>query len=57
VVHGTADSDVPYEHGSFAASQIPGAELLTLDTGTHLAFYTHPDSDDAQRRAIDILAG
>ena len=57
VVHGTADSDVPYEHGTFAASQIPGAELLTLDTGTHLAFYTHPDSDEAQRRAIDILAG
>ena len=25
VVHGTADSDVPYEHGVFAASQIPGS--------------------------------
>jgi pimeloyl-ACP methyl ester carboxylesterase len=57
VVHGTADSDVPYEHGAFAASQIPGAELLSLDTGTHLAFYTHPDSDEAQRRAIAVLAG
>ena len=57
VVHGTADSDVPYEHSVFAASQIPDAELLTLDTGTHLAFYTHPDSDEAQRRAIALLAG
>jgi pimeloyl-ACP methyl ester carboxylesterase len=57
VVHGTADSDVPYEHGAFAASQIPGAELLTLESGTHLAFYTHPDSDAAQRRAIALLAG
>ena len=50
VVHGTADSDVPYSHGEFAAAQIPGGELLTLDTGTHLAFYTHPDSHEAQRR-------
>ncbi len=56
VVHGTADSDVPYEHGVFAASQIPGAELLPMDTGTHLAFYTHPDSDDAQRRAMALLS-
>ncbi len=55
VVHGTADSDVPYSHGEFAAAQIPGAELLSLDTGTHLAFYTHPDSDKAQRRAIEVL--
>ena len=46
---------MPYEHGVFAASQIPGAELLPMDTGTHLAFYTHPDSDDAQRRAIEVL--
>ena len=45
VIHGTADSDVPYSHGVFAAAQIPGAELLVLDTGTHLAFYTHPDSE------------
>lgn len=55
VIHGTADSDVPYSHGEFAAGEIPGAELLSLDTGTHLAFYTHPDSDDAQRRAIELL--
>ncbi|HWI34202.1 MAG TPA: alpha/beta hydrolase [Lapillicoccus sp.] len=55
VIHGTADSDVPYEHGTFAASQIPGAELLSLESGTHLAFYTHPDSDEAQRRAIALL--
>ncbi|MEP6649910.1 MAG: alpha/beta hydrolase, partial [Lapillicoccus sp.] len=55
VVHGTADADVRFEHGELAAAQIPGAELLSLDTGTHLAFYTHPDADDAQRRAIALL--
>ena len=57
VIHGTADSDVPYSHGEFAAAEIAGAELLSLETGTHLAFYTHPDSDAAQRRAIQVLAG
>jgi pimeloyl-ACP methyl ester carboxylesterase len=56
VIHGTADSDVPYAHSEFAAAHIPGAELLSLETGTHLAFYTHPDSDEAQRRAVALLS-
>jgi pimeloyl-ACP methyl ester carboxylesterase len=55
VVHGSADSDVPPEHSTFAAATIPGAELLTLDTGTHLALYTHPDAEVAQARAVDHL--
>ena len=57
LVHGTADSDVPYEHSENAAAKIPDSELVSMDTGTHLAFYTHPESDDAQARAIDLLAG
>jgi pimeloyl-ACP methyl ester carboxylesterase len=57
VIHGTADSDVPFAHSENAASSIPGAELLSLDTGTHLAFYTHPASDEAQERAIELLGG
>jgi pimeloyl-ACP methyl ester carboxylesterase len=55
VIHGTADSDVPFSHGEFAAGRIPGAELLALETGTHLAFYTHPESAEAQRRAVSLL--
>jgi pimeloyl-ACP methyl ester carboxylesterase len=57
LVHGTADSDVPFEHSENAASKIRGAELLAMETGTHLAFYTHPDSEKAQARAIDVLGG
>ena len=55
IVHGTADTDVPPDHGRSAAARIPNAELLELDTGTHFAFYTHPDADRAQARAIEYL--
>lgn len=56
LVHGTADSDVPYEHSENAASKIAGSELVSMETGTHLAFYTHPDSDAVQAQAMDLLA-
>jgi pimeloyl-ACP methyl ester carboxylesterase len=56
VIHGSADSDVPPAHSTFAAATIPGAELLTLDTGTHLALYTHPDATTAQARVVEFLA-
>lgn len=57
LVQGTVDTDVPPDHSDFAAAQIPGAELLSLDTGTHLAFYTHPDSAQTQARALARLKG
>jgi len=56
IVHGTADADVELDHGRGAAARIPNAELLALDTGTHFAFYTDPDADRAQARAIEYLA-
>jgi pimeloyl-ACP methyl ester carboxylesterase len=55
VVQGTADDDLPPAQSYFAADTIPGAELLTLDTGTHLALYTHPDAAAAQARVVDLL--
>ena len=55
VVQGSADTDVPPAHSAHAAATIPGADLLTLDTGTHLAFFTHPDAPAAQARALDLL--
>ena len=55
IVHGTADTDVTPDHSQHAAATIPGAELLLLDSGTHLAFFTHPDADAAQARAHDFL--
>jgi pimeloyl-ACP methyl ester carboxylesterase len=42
VVHGTRDRLVPYElHAKQFEARIPGAELLTLDGGEHVAIFTH----------------
>jgi pimeloyl-ACP methyl ester carboxylesterase len=57
IVQGAADSDVTPDHGKHAAAAIPGAELLMLPAGTHLAFYTHPEASDAQTRAMALLRG
>jgi pimeloyl-ACP methyl ester carboxylesterase len=55
IVQGTADSDVSPEYSGFAAEQIPGAELVELSTGTHLAFWVHPDSAPVRQRAIELF--
>lgn len=55
LVAGTHDSEIPYADISRAAAQIPTSELFVLDHGTHLAFYTHPDSGAAQQRAVEYL--
>jgi pimeloyl-ACP methyl ester carboxylesterase len=55
LVHGSADTDVPPDHSARSAAAIPGADLLTLDGGTHLAFYTHPQASEAQARALELL--
>jgi pimeloyl-ACP methyl ester carboxylesterase len=57
LVHGAVDTDVAPSYSSFAAGQIPGAELLTVDAGTHLAVYTAGDSDRVQGRILEFLAG
>ena len=57
VVQGDADTDVTPDYSDFAVATIPNAELLTLDGGTHLCFYTHPRADEAQGRALGLLAG
>jgi pimeloyl-ACP methyl ester carboxylesterase len=55
IVQGSADTDVPPDFSEHAVATIPNAELLTLDGGTHLAFYTHPDAASAQARALELL--
>jgi pimeloyl-ACP methyl ester carboxylesterase len=47
--------DLPPDQGYYAARTIPGAELLTLDTGSHLALYTHPDAAAAQTHVVEFL--
>ena len=55
MIHGSADTDVPPEHGEHAAATIPGAELLTMDRGTHLSLFVHPDARAAQAQAVAAL--
>jgi pimeloyl-ACP methyl ester carboxylesterase len=43
IVHGTADRIVPYAHATAAAAAIPGARLLSIDGGGHLAALFHAD--------------
>lgn len=42
IIHGTADSMVPYEqHAKTLESRIPNAELLTIEGGEHVSIFTH----------------
>jgi pimeloyl-ACP methyl ester carboxylesterase len=42
VVHGTADRLVPFaEHGQTLVARIPGAQLLAIEGGEHVAIFTH----------------
>jgi len=41
IVHGTADRAVPFAaHGRQLAARIPGAELLAIEGGEHVAIFT-----------------
>ena len=42
VVHGTGDRLVPFtQHAKSLAARVPGAELLAIDGGEHVAIFTH----------------
>ncbi|HEY3269384.1 MAG TPA: alpha/beta hydrolase [Armatimonadota bacterium] len=42
VIHGTADRLAPFSpHATALSSRIPGAELLALEGGEHVAIFTH----------------
>jgi pimeloyl-ACP methyl ester carboxylesterase len=43
VVHGTHDMVVPYSHGERSAYAIPGAQFLSIESGTHLDFISHKE--------------
>lgn len=55
LVHGTADGDVAPEQSDHAQAEVPGAELLAVADGTHVAAWTDPTSDAIQARIIDHL--
>lgn len=41
IVHGTVDRVAPFAQGQEMARRIPGAELLALEGGDHVAIFTH----------------
>jgi pimeloyl-ACP methyl ester carboxylesterase len=43
VAHGTHDMVVPYSHGLRSAHTIPGAQFLSIESGTHLDFISHQE--------------
>ena len=43
VIHGTADSVVPFSHAEAVADRVPRAELLAIEGGEHVVFFTHLD--------------
>ena len=55
LVHGAADSDVHPEQSENAIKQLPNAEIMRVETGTHLCVWTDPTSDDIQARIIAHL--
>ncbi len=57
LVQGSIDTDVTPDHTENAAAEIPDAEVIVLEGGTHLAFFIHPDSGPAQARALEVLRG
>ena len=57
LVHGAVDSDVPPEESRTAVAAIPGAELVELDAGTHLAFFINPAAPAAREQAFAVLRG
>jgi pimeloyl-ACP methyl ester carboxylesterase len=49
IVHGTGDRLVPFtQHGKSLAARIPGAKLLAIEGGEHMAIFTHRDEVRAQ---------
>jgi pimeloyl-ACP methyl ester carboxylesterase len=55
LVHGTVDTDVPPSYSDSAQAQLPVADLLPVENGTHLAVWTDPRSDDVQGRIASHL--
>jgi pimeloyl-ACP methyl ester carboxylesterase len=50
IIHGTADKNTSYEASAAMAARIPGAQLVSIKGGDHLAFITRADE---VRSAID----
>jgi pimeloyl-ACP methyl ester carboxylesterase len=51
-IHGTADRVAPFAMSRALAERVPGAELLAIEGGEHVALFTHLDVIRARVRAF-----
>lgn len=56
-VHGTADRIVPFAHAERVARRVPGAELVAVEGGEHVALFTHLDRVRAAVQAFVASCG
>ncbi len=57
IMHGAADRDVPPSHAVYAHRVVKKSELHFIDEGSHLGFWISDEAEDAQRKAVEWLAG
>ena len=57
MIHGSADTDVPPANSDRAAAEIPDAERVVMEGGTHLCLWVHPDAAEIQQTVITHLSG
>ena len=56
-IHGTADAVVPFEGARALTDRVPGAELLAIEGGEHVALFTHLAEIRARVAAFLASAG
>jgi len=55
IMHGDADSDVPFNHGEYAHQAIPGSDFYTIKGGSHIGFWVAHTAHEAQSHAVRWL--
>jgi pimeloyl-ACP methyl ester carboxylesterase len=55
LLHAKTEADVPYAHSEHSMANLPHAELVTIDEGTHVSVWTDPDCNAHQDRIANFL--
>ena len=55
LIHGDADNDVPLGDADYAHDAIGNSDLLLVNGGSHIGFWTAPDAYRVQRYLLDWL--
>ena len=53
--HAKTDADVPFAQSEHALAHLPSAELVTMESGTHVSVWTDPDASAHQDRIAEFL--